>query len=118
LIPDTHQLELWPTVAVFTAWLPTVISFFLFLRIDWRRNAATRAVMVLITVALVTISLALGRQFGYPPPDWVRGPVYLAIGIAMWFLLISFVVIQRRGRQRDEKRLVAEEQARSDEVSA
>jgi protein-S-isoprenylcysteine O-methyltransferase Ste14 len=93
-----------------------VVFVFLFSRIDWKRNAASRAVMVLASVALITLSLALGRQFGYPPPDWVRGPAYALIALAMWFLLISFLVIQHRGRRRDEAKLLAD-QARDDELA-
>jgi protein-S-isoprenylcysteine O-methyltransferase Ste14 len=101
---EFEHVQLVPTIGVVSAWVPSVILLFFMVRLR-ERNAATNAILVLDVVAVITLSLALGRQFGYPPPDWVRGPAYALIAVAMWFLLISFIVIQRRGQDRDRRRL-------------
>jgi hypothetical protein len=109
-----EPIRLIPTLAILAAFIPNATFVLLFSRVDWKKSPASQAIMLLAFVTMVTLALALGRQLGYPPPDWVRGPLYSLIAVAMWFLLIMFFVVQRRGRRRDEKRLIDRHEAENE----
>lgn len=101
--PLSHfsHLDVIPNMLAGGAFLGAITFVFVYARYaDWRATRPGKALMywVIAFAALIlmnTIHLATGR---YPGIEFVRIVVYLSLGLAIWRLVWTLVMILRKGR--------------------